>query len=37
VPADLDRYYGDKIPFAFQIFLRMRPSLMSEHAMHHAK
>jgi hypothetical protein len=29
VPEDLDRYYGDDIPFAFQVFLRVRPSLMS--------
>ena len=28
VPADLDRYYGDDVPFAFQVFLRVRPSLM---------
>jgi hypothetical protein len=29
VPEDLDRYYGDDIPFAFQVFLRVRPSLMA--------
>jgi hypothetical protein len=28
VPADLDRYYGDDIPISFQVFLRVRPSLM---------
>jgi Heavy metal binding domain len=28
VSGDLDRYYGDETPFAFQIFLRVRPSLM---------
>jgi hypothetical protein len=37
VPDGLERYYGDEIPFAFQIFLRVRPSLMTEHAMHHDK
>jgi hypothetical protein len=26
---DLDRYYGDDVPFAFQVFVRMRPSLMT--------
>jgi heavy metal-binding protein len=31
VPGDLDRYYGDAIPIAFQVFLRVRPSLMSHH------
>lgn len=29
VPATLDRYYGDDIPFAFQVFLRVRPSRMA--------
>jgi hypothetical protein len=28
-PDDLDRYYGGEIPFTFQIFLRVRPSLMT--------
>jgi hypothetical protein len=28
-PGDLDRSYGGEIPFAFQIFLRVRPSLMT--------
>ena len=28
VPGDLDRYYGDDIPLSFQVFLRVRPSLM---------
>jgi outer membrane receptor protein involved in Fe transport len=37
VPEDLDRYYGDDIPFAFQVFLRVRPSLMAEHVMRHEK
>jgi hypothetical protein len=32
-PDDLDRYYGDDIPFSFQVFLRVRPSLM-EHGGH---
>lgn len=31
VPDGLDRYYGDDIPFTFQVFLRVRPSLMSHH------
>ena len=29
VPEDLDRYYGDDVPFAFQVFVRVRPSLMA--------
>ena len=33
VPDELDRYYGDEIPFSFQVFLRLRPSLMSDHGM----
>ncbi|HEV2803916.1 MAG TPA: heavy metal-binding domain-containing protein [Chthoniobacterales bacterium] len=33
VPGDLDRYYGDGVPFAFQVFLRVRPSLMGSHEM----
>jgi hypothetical protein len=35
VPSALDRYYGNGMPFSFQGFLRIRPSLMSEHAMTH--
>jgi Heavy metal binding domain len=35
VPQGLDRYYGDDIPFSFQVFLRIRPSLMSDHGMTH--
>jgi hypothetical protein len=31
VPGGLDRYYGDEIPVAFQVFLRVRPSLMKAH------
>jgi hypothetical protein len=31
IPADLDRYYGDDFPFSFQVFLRVRPSLMEHH------
>jgi Heavy metal binding domain len=27
IPADLERYYGDGVPFAFQVFLRVRPSV----------
>jgi Heavy metal binding domain len=37
VPDDLKRYYGDDVPLSFQIFLRVRPSLMSSHAMNHEK
>jgi hypothetical protein len=33
VPDSLDRYYGRDIPFAFQVFLRVRPSLMTHHEM----
>jgi hypothetical protein len=32
-PNALDRYYGDEVPYSFQVFLRIRPSLMSDHAM----
>jgi hypothetical protein len=32
-PDTLDRYYGDDPGYAFQFFLRIRPSLHS-HAMH---
>jgi len=28
-PDDLDRYYGNDVPFAFQVFVRVRPSLMA--------
>ncbi len=28
MPDRLDRYYGDGIPYGFQFFLRLRPSLM---------
>ena len=31
VPGDLDRYYGDDIPISFQVFMRIRPSLMGGH------
>ena len=34
VPDSLDQYYGDDIPFSFQIFFRVRPSLMTGHVMH---
>jgi hypothetical protein len=37
IPSGLERYYGDGVPFAFEVFLRVRPSLMTEHAMHEAK
>jgi hypothetical protein len=33
VPAGLDRYYGDDVPIAFQVFLRVRPSLLQAHTM----
>jgi hypothetical protein len=32
-PGSLDRYYGDDLGYAFEFFLRIRPSLHS-HAMH---
>jgi hypothetical protein len=32
-PSGLDRYYGDSIPASFQVFLRIRPSLMGNQAM----
>jgi hypothetical protein len=35
VPDRLDRYYGDEIPFSFQVFVRLRPSLMRERSMQH--
>jgi len=35
VPGTLDRYYGNDIPFSFQVFLRVRPSLMGGHQMSH--
>lgn len=34
-PGDLERYYGDDVPFAFQVFVRVRPSLMTGHEMRH--
>jgi hypothetical protein len=33
IPGDLERYYGDGVPFSFQVFLRVRPSLMAHHEM----
>jgi hypothetical protein len=36
-PKGLDRYYGDDLPFSFQVFLRLRPSLISEHEMRHGE
>ena len=33
VPEGLDRYYGNDLPYSFQVFLRIRPSLMSDHEM----
>ncbi len=32
-PDSLDRYYGDDLGYAFQFFLRIRPSLHS-HSVH---
>ena len=26
MPADLERYYGDALPYGFQFFFRLRPS-----------
>jgi hypothetical protein len=33
VPSGLDRYYGNDLPLSFQVFLRIRPSRMSDHGM----
>ncbi len=33
IPDGLERYYGDEIPFSFQVFLRVRPSLLKDHGM----
>jgi hypothetical protein len=33
VPDRLDRYYGDEVPYSFQVFFRVRPSLMKDHGM----
>ena len=35
VPDHLEQYYGDVIPFSFEVFLRIRPSLMTHSAMTH--
>jgi hypothetical protein len=35
VPGALDRYYGNDIPVSFQVFFRIRPSLMGNHQMTH--
>jgi hypothetical protein len=32
MPSELERYYGDDLPYGFQFFFRVRPS---RHAMHH--
>jgi hypothetical protein len=32
-PDSLDRYYGDDLGYGFQVFLRIRPSMMSHDAM----
>jgi hypothetical protein len=37
IPGDLERYYGDAVPFAFQVFLRVRPSSMGQHTMDRGK
>jgi len=37
VPEGLDRYYGNDLPYSFQVFLRIRPSLMSDHGMTHGE
>ena len=34
VPDRLDQYYGEAVPVSFQVFLRIRPSLMTGHVMH---
>ena len=36
-PDSLDRYYGDDLGYAFQFFLRIRPSLHSHGAHEHAE
>jgi hypothetical protein len=36
-PDSLDRYYGDDLGYAFQFFLRIRPSLHSHTAHNHAE
>ncbi len=36
-PDRLDRYYGDDLGYAFQFFLRIRPSLHSHHAHQHGE
>jgi hypothetical protein len=36
-PDTLDRYYGDDLGYAFQLFLRIRPSLHSHGAHEHAE
>ena len=36
-PDSLDRYYGDDLGYAFQFFLRIRPSLHSHAANEHAE
>jgi hypothetical protein len=36
-PDTLDRYYGDDLGYAFQFFLRLRPSLHSHGAHEHAE
>jgi hypothetical protein len=35
-PDTLDRYYGDDLGYAFQFFLRIRPSLQGHAARNHA-
>jgi hypothetical protein len=35
-PDRLDRYYGDDLGYAFQFFLRIRPSLHGHAARNHA-
>ena len=34
-PESLDRYYGDDLGYAFQCFLRIRPSLHSDNMQEH--
>ena len=33
MPSDLDRYYGDDVPYGFQFFFRIRPSRMQHGSM----
>jgi hypothetical protein len=36
MPDDLERYYGNDLPYGFQFFFRIRPSLMQDQEMMHS-